>query len=555
LGPSQLFSYRRPSASITTSDGTLAATLGHDQEAIDAYRKAIRWDSWHAHNIDLYATIGELQKRAGISQTSAERHINRAVELRSENEFEAALFEFSRAIEGGGALAETAQREIALTRVSLGLALYRAGGVGSAVMNWEVALTEDPSLIYVLPYLARGYYDLSRYQAGIDAAERLAKLIKGHNFALANAYSAAGDCYAKLGKDAEARRYYSLSLAADPILNYWALTGLVGEYMEDRSAQEKYLPLRALRWSWALVVVCGLLLGYYLLQTYGLPRHRQYQLDFGKAEWIEPAESPAPIAYFRKEIYVNSSPAQAWIEIAASDNFGLIVNGHTIGNLGSVKSFETGIYDIKRALKLGTNVIAVSISRTSYPGPAQLRIRGEIVAPSGTTTQILSDETWRVTNRTGIVEGTEEWNGKRVPDQTWPTARRSPLNDQHVPVRWVDTNPLLLQMPRIGYWIMAENAPSEAVFSTTINADRSKQETWIQIASSGDLDLAINGHIITLASSAAKGAKKLPHLPTIEATPAEGDKLGRAAEVGVAPAKEGSSPFEMVDLSAYDVSY
>jgi tetratricopeptide (TPR) repeat protein len=54
-------------------------------------------------------------------------------------------------------------------------------------------------------------------------------LIKDHKYALANAYSTAGDCYAKLGKDAEARRYYSLSLAVDPILNYWALTGLAGE--------------------------------------------------------------------------------------------------------------------------------------------------------------------------------------------------------------------------------------------------------------------------------------------------------------------------------------
>ena len=42
-------------------------------------------------------------------------------------------------------------------------------------------------------------------------------------------YSIAGDCYAKLGKDTEARRYYNLSLAADPTLNYWALTGLAGE--------------------------------------------------------------------------------------------------------------------------------------------------------------------------------------------------------------------------------------------------------------------------------------------------------------------------------------
>jgi tetratricopeptide (TPR) repeat protein len=211
------------------TQGALAATRGRNQEAIDDYRKAMRWDGWHARDINLYATIGELQKLAGISPDSAERHIHRAVDLRSANEFEPALFEFSRAAEAGGAVAETALREVATTRMSLGLALYRAGGTNSAVTNWKLALAEDPTLIYVLPYLARGYHDLGRYQAGVEAADRLAKLIKDHKFALANAYSTAGDCYAKLGNDTEARRYYSLSLAADPILNYWALTGLAGE--------------------------------------------------------------------------------------------------------------------------------------------------------------------------------------------------------------------------------------------------------------------------------------------------------------------------------------
>lgn len=325
--------------------------------------------------------------------------------------------------------------------------------------------------------------------------------------------------------------------------------------MEDRSAQEKTFSSQAVRWSWTLVVVCGLLLGYYLLQTYGQPRHRQYQLDFGKAQWIEPAEEPGPIAYFRKKIYLSSLPAQAWIEIAASDNFGLIVNGHTIGNLSSVKTFEAGIYDIKRALKTGTNVIAVSISRTSYPGSAQLLVRGQITEPGGDTTQILSDETWRVTNKTGIVAGSEDWSSLHVPDQTWPTARRSLLNDRQPHIRWVDTNPLLLKLPRIGYWIMADNAASEAVFSTTINADRGRQETWLQVASSGDLDLSINGHVITLASSAAKGGKKLPHLATTEATPAEVNKPGQAAKADAAPPKPKGSPFESVELSAYDVSY
>ncbi|MEO5717016.1 MAG: glycosyltransferase family 39 protein [Chthoniobacterales bacterium] len=325
--------------------------------------------------------------------------------------------------------------------------------------------------------------------------------------------------------------------------------------MENHPTQETYSSRHAFRWSWTLVVLCGLLLGYYILQTYGLPRHRQYQVDFGKAQWIEPAEARAPIAYFRKEVYLNAPPAQAWIEIAASDNFGLLINGHTIGNLSSVKTYEAGIYDIKRALKAGTNVIAVSISRTSYPGPAQLILRGKILERGGKTTQLLSDESWRVTNKTGIVAGSEEWNSKRVQDEIWPKARISSLNDQRVFTSWVDMNPLLLEQPRIGYWIMAENGPPEAVFSTTIKADRSKQETWIQVASSGDLDLSVNGHIISLASSAARGSKKLPHLPSEEDTAPAVDKFGKVAKESAAPPKPTSSTIQSVDLSAYDVSH
>lgn len=209
--------------------GVLAATGGRNQEAIADFRRAMRWDRWHAGDIDLYATIGQLQKDAGVGFGSPERHIRRAVELRDRDEYEPAIFEFSQATVAGGDLAATAAREASITRMALGLALYHAGGIGPAVKNWEVTLAEDPSLIYVLPYLARGYYDLGRYQAGIETANRLATLISEHLFELANAYSIVGDCYAKLGNDADARRYYSLSLAADPIVNYWALTGLAGE--------------------------------------------------------------------------------------------------------------------------------------------------------------------------------------------------------------------------------------------------------------------------------------------------------------------------------------
>ena len=139
------------------------------------------------------------------------------------------MFELSKAADTPGALGVTARQEIAATRVAFGFALYRSGGIGGAVRNWELALAEDPTHIYALPYLARGYYDLGRYESGLATAKRLAALIKDHSSAVADVYSTAGDCYARLGNFAEARRFYQLSLVADPILNYWALTRLAGE--------------------------------------------------------------------------------------------------------------------------------------------------------------------------------------------------------------------------------------------------------------------------------------------------------------------------------------
>jgi Flp pilus assembly protein TadD len=72
-------------------------------------------------------------------------------------------------------------------------------------------LKSQPSLLYVLPYLARGNYELGRYEAGVDAATQWAEITVDHNSLQADAYSLEADCYAKLGRDADARRYYSLS--------------------------------------------------------------------------------------------------------------------------------------------------------------------------------------------------------------------------------------------------------------------------------------------------------------------------------------------------------
>lgn len=211
------------------SKASVAKAEGRSADAIAAFRSAMKWDGWHAQDVDLYATIGDLQKASGVTPDSPERKISLALNLEKAARFEQAIFELENVGRLDGRIGEVGRGEAARARIALGLALYQAGGIGSAVTNWQIALAEDPSQIYALPYLARGYYAIGSYEASVKAVDQLLPFVRDHNTLLANAYSVGADSYAKLGKDAEARNYYNLSLTADPLENYWALTGLVGE--------------------------------------------------------------------------------------------------------------------------------------------------------------------------------------------------------------------------------------------------------------------------------------------------------------------------------------
>lgn len=209
--------------------GVLAKADGQNEVAISAFRHAMHWDNWHLQDVNLYATIGTLQKDAGISEGSPERKISRALFLETTKQYEQAIFELENAAQAGGALGVVAHQEAAHVYMSYGLALYQSGAIGSAVTNWEKGLAEDPTQLYSLPYLAQGYFDTGNYESTVQVVERERKIFSDHNSLLADAYSIAGDACAKLGRDDQARDYYNLSLAIDPILNYWALTGLAGE--------------------------------------------------------------------------------------------------------------------------------------------------------------------------------------------------------------------------------------------------------------------------------------------------------------------------------------
>ena len=206
-----------------------AQAQGNNEKAITHYRKAMWWDRWRGQDINIYATIGDLERLSGSGEDSPERHISRAQEFKEAREYESAVFELSRAAAWGGAVAIAARRESARTRVNFGRALYRGGGIGAAVTQWQQALAEDPVQQQGLTFLiARGNYDVGRYQASLDALNGILKA-SGDKPVLANAYSLAGDCYMKLGRDIDARNSYNLSLKEDIIVNFWAMRALTGD--------------------------------------------------------------------------------------------------------------------------------------------------------------------------------------------------------------------------------------------------------------------------------------------------------------------------------------
>ncbi len=325
----------------------------------------------------------------------------------------------------------------------------------------------------------------------------------------------------------------------------------------NRLAEPGSIPRRshAAAWSLAVVASCGLLLGYYIFQTYFALKARQYQLDFADARWIEPGEG-GPNAYFRTEVFLTGAPEQAWLEVAAMDNFKASVNSRTVGVKDSVKTRVAGIYDIKQRLKAGTNVIAVSIARTSFPGPAQLIVRAFIKERGGKEIHVVSDDHWRVATETGIVRGSEDWRSAVVDDELWPKAVQSSINQNSVSIAWVDLNPLVLQSTPVGSWITSDNAASEATFSTSLKADRAHQETWLQIASSGDFDLVVNGQLITSPEGSSSGGKRLPQLPLEQEETSSDNSLSRGSKHAVMRTpKTAKSPFDNATLNIFDLSY
>ena len=200
--------------------GSLARTAGNPRQAIANYRKAMSWDGFYMAGTELYNQIGHLEAEARLAEGSAERSVARGLDLCDQRQYEPAISELEHAAAINPSLAKAVRHEASRIRAELALTRYQAGEIGDAVTLWEQALAEDtkgrplksqPSMSYVLPYLARADYELGRYEAGLKAATQWADITEDKGALRVVAYQIAGDCSKKLGREADANHYYRLA--------------------------------------------------------------------------------------------------------------------------------------------------------------------------------------------------------------------------------------------------------------------------------------------------------------------------------------------------------
>lgn len=263
--------------------------------------------------------------------------------------------------------------------------------------------------------------------------------------------------------------------------------------------------------SLLIVVACGLVFAFFVGRTYLNPA-RVYSLDFGKAEWIE-ASKPSPSNYFRKDIYLSGPVDHAWVQVAATDRYMLYVNGRLLDARSFTCVNPSGLYDLKTVLKRGKNTLAIAVNRKSYPGSAQVIIRGFYALEKSPRQEFYSDSTWRASNTPDGIVGSYAWNATDLEDSFWAFAKKASAEGRFPVIEWVNFDPRLLESKPEAKWIgPAHGAPFEASFSCSLRLPGDRKETWLQIAATGDYDVSINGELV--ASQPFSTQSKAVPVPT-----------------------------------------
>jgi hypothetical protein len=198
-------------------------------------------------------------------------------------------------------------------------------------------------------------------------------------------------------------------------------------------------------------------------------------------------------SYFRKKIHLSDGPRHAWIRVMAPDAFEIYVNGKLLGQVGMLATNVTKYFDLTSELRAGTNLIALSVHRDTFPGTAEIVAEGEIEDIHGHRQVLATDGTWKAHPYEDWLLGSEsEWFDARFDDARWKSAivaRGVAAEDRSR----VGTTPTTITEPARGRWIWSEDAAAPRVqLRRRFEVRGPLDHAWVRVSSQA-YELLVNG--------------------------------------------------------------
>ena len=276
----------------------------------------------------------------------------------------------------------------------------------------------------------------------------------------------------------------------------------------------------------SLAATLALLMGYTLQRATFADRPAARSLA-PAGKWIRTPGDLDYQGYFRKTVFLNSYPKQAWLRVAAEDSFEVIVNGNSINELplwrptrqfqtgltesgqrvikstpllslnypreyqwGSYRTYEIPVFmDLTPYLKPGPNSICISVATRKLP--ARLNATGAILTFAGESLPIDTDNTWKC-SATASYGDAPDWTREHFDDQPWASALETaaPPGDS---ICLLD--PAMYQRPFVPLRMRAPMAgpQSDVWFETDWNLASAPRDAWLRLLSNRPYDLFING--------------------------------------------------------------
>jgi hypothetical protein len=246
----------------------------------------------------------------------------------------------------------------------------------------------------------------------------------------------------------------------------------------------------------ASVAVCGLVGGYLAWYTFVTPVPSTTIVTW-TAPWIRhPLPSRDDVisqSYFRKKIYLSDVPRHGWIQVMAPDAFDLYVNGKLMGKVGKLGTNTTRFFDLTADLRAGTNLVAVSVHRGTFPGTAEMVAEGAIEDAHGNREHIGTDATWKSYPYEDWLLGTgPEWFETKFDDARWTNAivaRDVTAEDRSN----VLATPTAITEPARGQWMWSEDASAPKVqLRRRLEVGGPVEYAWVRVSAQA-YELLVNG--------------------------------------------------------------